>query len=92
MQNYIKEIIGICGLPFNEVMSLHRVLQIGKNIVYVSNYKKIISYGSQCITLKLSKGTIKIEGEDLKIKQMDKGEIIIYGKISAILDGDYEKK
>lgn len=92
MQNYIKEIIGICGLPFNEIIGVHRVLQIGSQIVYVSNYKKIISYGSQCITLKLSKGTIKIEGGDLIIKQMDKGEIIIYGKISAILDGDYEKK
>lgn len=92
MQNYIKEIMDICGLPFDEVTHLHRVLQVGSQIVYVSNYKKIISYGSQCITLKLSKGIIKIEGDDLIIKQMDKGEIIIYGKISAILDGDYEKK
>ncbi len=92
MQNYIKEIINICGLPFDEIMSMHKVLQIGSHIVYIANYKKILSYGDNSIDLKLSKGMLRIEGEELKIKQMDKGEIVICGKIKGVWDGDYDKK
>lgn len=92
MQNYIKEIIDICGLPFNEIMSVHKVLQIGSKIIYVANYKKILNYGDTCIDLKLNKGILRIEGEGLRIKQMDKGEIIINGNIKGVWDGDYGKK
>lgn len=92
MQNYIKEIIGICGLPYNEITSEYKILQIGSKAIYVSNYKKIISYGDNCISLKVKSGAIRIDGEDLKIKQMDKGEIIISGRIYGVWDGAYGEK
>lgn len=92
MENYLKEISEIVSLPFNEVIKDTKILQIGSRIIYISNYKKIINYGSNSIDLKLIKSTLHVEGENLMIKQMDKGEIVIVGQIYCTVDGNYVKK
>ena len=92
MENYLKEISEIVSLPFNEVIKDTKILQIGSQIIYISNYKKIINYGSNSIDLKLTKSTLHIEGENLMIKQMNKGEIVIVGQIYCTVDGNYVKK
>lgn len=89
MNNYIKELADICGLPFGEIVKDTKVIAVGMKILYISNYKKIISYSSDKIDLKVKKDVVHILGENLIIKQMDKGEIIISGKINSFSVGDY---
>lgn len=92
MDNYFKEIIKICGLPFNEVLKDVKVILIGGKVLYVSNYKKIITYSKESIDLRVKGDIVHILGEDLTIKQLDKNEIIIFGKIGGVTVGDYASK
>ncbi len=89
MNNYIKELADICGLPFGEIAKDTKVIALGTKILYISNYKKIISYSTSKIDLKVKKDVIHILGENLIIKQMDKGEMIVFGKINSFSVGDY---
>lgn len=92
MENYLKEIVEICGLPFAEVLGDTKFVFIGGKALYVSNYRKVITYGKNEIDLRIKKDVIHILGEDLIIKQLDKTEIIVAGKIGGIMVGDYAKK
>lgn len=89
MNNYIKELADICGLPFGEIIKDTKVIALGMKVLYISNYKKIISYSTTKIDLKVTKDVIHILGEKLIIKQMDKGELIVLGKINSFSVGDY---
>ena len=81
MENYISEIVDICKLPFDEVMKDYKVISIGGKALYISNYKKILDYSKDRIALKIPSNTLEIEGEDMCIRQINKGEIVISGKI-----------
>lgn len=83
MENYIKEMIEICKLPFGEISGDFKVIQLGTRAIYVCNYKKIIDYSVERVVLKLNKGTLEIIGRDLYISQINKGEILIKGYIQA---------
>ena len=94
MENYIKEIINICRLPFNEITTDFKIIWLGNNIIYVCNYKKLLDYSQEHIMLKVNKTTLEIEGNDIAIKQMNRGEIVITGKFNSICLGDkrFERK
>ncbi|MBE5738457.1 MAG: hypothetical protein E7354_01840 [Clostridiales bacterium] len=92
MIHYIKEIVELCGLPFNEVLGDIKIIQVGTKVLYVGNYRKIINYGSSKIDLKIKNNVLHIVGENLIIKQINKNEMMISGHISLVAVGDYEKK
>lgn len=92
MENYLKEIVDICGLPFSEVLVDTKIVFIGGKALYVGNYRKVITYGKDQIDLRIKKDVLHIVGENLLIKQLDKNEIVITGKIVGITVGDYAKK
>jgi sporulation protein YqfC len=81
MDNYISEIINICKLPFEEVSKDYKVVILGGKSIYVTNYKKIIDYSSNKVVLKIKNNTLEIAGDSLEINQINKGEILISGKI-----------
>ena len=41
MENYIREIIDVCKLPFNEINKDIKVVQIGTSTIYICNFNKI---------------------------------------------------
>lgn len=92
MENYFKEIVEICGLPFNEVLKDVKIILIGGKALYVSNYKKIVTYSKESIDLRVKGDIIHISGENMLVKQLDKNEIIISGKICGVMVGDYARK
>lgn len=83
MDNLINEIIDICKLPFDEVGKKFKVVQVGENIIYISNYMKLLDYSLNKIALKVKKDILEINGENLKISLMNKKEIVINGKINS---------
>ena len=72
MENYLNEIISACKLPFSEVVSEFKVVQISKKIIYICNYKKILDYSSNRVALKTAKDVVEIIGNDLVISQIEK--------------------
>ncbi len=91
MENYIKELADICGLPFGEVTKDTKVIMLGTKMVYVGNYRKLLTYGEEKIDLRIKKDILHISGENMKIAQMDKGEIVVVGKIYGVMVDSYDK-
>ena len=83
MNNYIRELVEICKLPFNEVINDYKIIQLGSKVIYVSNFIKIVDYSSERIVLKVKNNLIEIKGIDLKIKQLNKSEILLKGSIHS---------
>lgn len=81
MDNFVKEIVEICKLPFDEVTKEFKVIQLGKKVIYICNFQKILDYSLDKVVLKVSKGKICVCGEELFISLINKKEIIIKGQI-----------
>ena len=81
MDNFLSEICSICKLPFNEVISDYKIIQISNRVIFIYNYIKLIDYSNSKIILKVKNDTLEISGENLFISQIDKNEILIKGNI-----------
>ena len=81
MDNYVSEICNICKLPFNEVISDFKIIQVSNKAVFIYNYIKILDYSDEKIVLKVKNNTLNIEGANLFISQINKNEILIKGNI-----------
>lgn len=81
MENYISEIVNVCKLPFDEISKGYKLILLEGKIIYFSNYKKIVDYSSTKIVLKIHNNTFEINGQNLIISQINKGEIIVSGEI-----------
>lgn len=93
MNNFINEIVELSKIPINEISSDFKLIMIGHRVVYVSNFKKIIEYGSSAINIKTKSGVCSVCGSNLSIVQINKGELIIKGEIDCCGDMEmYEKK
>ncbi len=93
MNNYFEEIINICKMPLKEITDELKIIQIGNRALYISNFKKLLEYGGEKITLKTKTGNFVIEGNDLFIRQANKGELMVSGNIMCCgANLDYEKK
>jgi sporulation protein YqfC len=87
LENYIKELINVCKLPFDEITKNFKLIWFGNNGLYVSNFKKIIDYRQESIVLSIKNNTLEIKGSELKISQINKGEMVVIGKINYVALG-----
>ena len=84
MLSFFDDIANLTGLPLDLISSGYRVYNFGGKSVYIENYKKIINYTNQSITLKLNKGVLKIQGQDLTIKELNLSTLVINGTINSV--------
>ena len=64
-----------------------RAVLFGDRAVYLENVKRLISYDVQEIVLGVKKGVVKVQGKDLYVKKFCDGDVVICGKISAVISG-----
>ncbi len=83
MSSIVDELSKYFSVPFNEVLD-YKYTVINNSVVNVTGYKKIINYSTEMVTLSVKKNELIIEGENLKIKELDKGNIVLVGKIYKI--------
>ena len=57
---------------------------LGGKAVYVENFKRINTFSNSEIILKLKKGMIKILGENLYIKELNKNSLLVWGTIKGV--------
>lgn len=88
MDNYIEEITSIAKLPFNEIAKDIKCMLIGNKVMYLCNYVKILDYSSERLLVKIPKDILEIQGKDLYISQINKGEIIIKGEFLSVIFGE----
>jgi len=92
MNNYISEIASICRLPFDDISKTYKILWFGNKSVYVSNYKKVLDYNQSKIVLKVHKNILEIEGDELQISMLNKGEVVVSGIVHLVKLGENNDK
>lgn len=83
MSSIIEELSKYLSVPFNEVLD-YKYTVINNNVINIAGYKKIINYSTELVTLSIKKNELVIDGKDLKIKELDKGNLVLVGKINKI--------
>lgn len=81
MYDFFDEIALKTGLPFDILNKGFRIINFSNKSIYVEGFTNIVSFENEEIVLKLKKGIIKIQGQNIKIKNMSLETIIIVGDI-----------
>ena len=63
-----------------------RAVLFGDSAVYFGSVLDLVSYDLQEIVLRAKKGMVKVQGKGLYIKKFCDGDVVICGKISAIIN------
>ena len=68
MINFINELAETANLPINEVKNSTTFSVIDGKVLVVNNYKKILTYSKDFISLKIKDNELNIEGNQIRIK------------------------
>ena len=63
---------------------IFRAVLFGESAGYFENVKSIVSYNEEEIVLALSKGCLKVNGNNLYIKKYCMGDVVVCGKIKRV--------
>ena len=80
----LDEISKMSGLPLDMINKGFRIINFCNKAVYVEGYTALIDVNSNEIGIKLKKGLIKLNGDDLKIKNMTLDTLLVTGDIRQI--------
>ena len=84
MYSFLEEISNMSGLPLNLINDGFRVINLSNRAVYVEGLKSLIDVDSSEIGIKLKKGIIKLNGDNLRIKNMNLQTLLVVGDIRQI--------
>ena len=87
MVNYmsiVEDIAKVLSLPYSDVLNELNIQIVSNKCIYVTNFISILGYDSNKVILKVKNNVVVINGEDLKIKDIEIKSIIIIGKILNI--------
>lgn len=62
----------------------YRILNLGGKSVYVEGIKSVVSFGENEMLFQLKKSLLKIQGQALKVKYLDKTTSVIVGDIKRV--------
>ena len=74
----------VFDLPADAVAGLPRVELVGDKELRMENHKGILAYGSQEIHISGGRLIVKVRGEQLELKSMNAGELLISGRIQGV--------
>ncbi|MBE5736404.1 MAG: hypothetical protein E7356_03505 [Clostridiales bacterium] len=92
MNNFIQEIVDTCKLPFGEISKDFKIIWIGIGSLYICNYRKLVDYNTDRIVISTAYGAIEVVGDNLVLRQINKGEMIVSGEIISISRGGVNGK
>ena len=84
MFQFLDELYDVSQSNKNEFNDDFKLTMLGSQILYVSNYIKILSYNSEILILKVKDNELNVAGVGLAIKQLSGKEVIIKGRINRI--------
>ena len=90
---FIKELLKYVDADVSTLLGEFKLTLIGTRALFVQNYIKILNYSNDKIIFKVKNDIITILGENFKIKEMGKNEIVVVGNVFKILSerGQHEK-
>nr|MBO2494202.1 sporulation protein YqfC [Clostridia bacterium] len=71
-------------LPKDIMLNLPRISMIGNNQMLVENHRGVIEYTPEKIRLNSTIGVIRVEGEDMDLKNIAADDVMITGQIKRV--------
>jgi len=79
-----EKLVEALELPKEILLDMTKLTMLGNNNLVIENYKGIVEYENDRIRINTAKGLIRIQGEDLKIKEITSEDIMISGRIGSL--------
>lgn len=83
-RKFRKWTVEALDLPRDLVFDLPRLTLIGGKQLYIENHRGVIHFSPQELHLRLSHGTMEVEGKGLVIKAIMPDEVFVEGTILGI--------
>ena len=83
-QTISKKLVKNLDIPEDIIFDIPRIIMMSNNEIRIENYRSILEYENEKITLSSKNLLIELKGEDLDISLITDDEISIIGNISAI--------
>ena len=71
-------------LPKDMVFGAAIVTMIGRNELYVENFRSIAAYSDCCLCLQTKLGRLRIQGRNIRIDYYNSEEIKVIGRIECV--------
>ncbi len=81
--NWREDIAERFEMP-GEALGTTKVTMSGKSRVLIESHKGIVSYGNERVELECEHMNIRVLGTELNLAAMDKGAVLIRGRITAV--------
>ena len=83
-EGILEKTAEVFDLPGDLVAGLPRVELVGNRELRMENHRGILAYGTEEIHISGGKLILKIRGEDLELRSMNAGELLITGHIRGV--------
>lgn len=83
-QNRKEKVVEMLNLPKDVTLNMPVINMEGKTGVYIENYKGIIAYTDDSITINTAVGLLHVTGKGLSIKSITSEDIIIKGRLGSV--------
>ncbi|MGE5591972.1 MAG: sporulation protein YqfC [Bacillota bacterium] len=80
-----RRLTDLFDLPQDVTLDLPRILLVGGLQVIVENHRGLIAYTPSRVAVGVTRGQVAIEGEELEIGIINPEEIMVLGRIRALL-------
>ncbi len=80
-----RRLTDLFDLPQDVTLDLPRILLVGGLQVIVENHRGLIEYTPNRVAVGVTRGQVAIEGEELEIGIINVEEIMVLGRIRALL-------
>lgn len=83
MISFLEEITKVSGVDPGVVLGGSRVLYLGGKVAMIEGKTKLVEMTDTLVKIKLKRGMVTIEGEHLKLKNLNLESVMIVGDISS---------
>lgn len=80
-----RRLTDLFDLPQDVTLDLPRILLVGGLQVIIENHRGLIEYTPNRVAVGVTRGQVAIEGEELEIGIINVEEIMVLGRIRALL-------
>ena len=82
--SFSQSIADICGLELATLINDYKYSVFGSHTAVIEGHSGIVEYGTDTVSFAVKKGVLRVNGNNLHIKCLEKRFAVIVGKISSI--------
>ena len=84
MFSFFSEMVEKSGLPMDTILNGFRIVNLSNKMIYVEGFLKIVTFETNLINLKMKKGMLKINGDNLTIRNLNTNTALVCGEIVGV--------